>query len=1274
MVNKSRCFCIAAALLTSAAAWGQVGPDVITADLYQVANWGASGGINAYSVGTISCNFGTAPLAWHNYDNQRPVIGQNMFRMKDGKFEQVGQSWLKWGFLALNQDFCATCIDPPGGGSELGVGCSDPYSASLNGSQSGLGPKYVTNPSTGVVPQNHPTPGSGTIAGRIQVASTDMAPAQNPGALYFVEGQYLAADDTAAGNHYNNASYRQVWVGSGNAISFDNPGGGQSATQRRKPAILAWQDYDGSVAVDTVDVPNDGRFYLAYKATDLGGGVWNYEIALYNFNSHRAADQFTVGVPNGAAISAIGFHDVAYHSGEPYVGTDWSSSTTASSVSWTANAEADPNTTNALRWGTLYNFRFNGNFDPNELGQATISMHRPGSPSSVSLAFPTVEDNDDCANKAAISNGVTAFDTSGATTDGPSESTCGGAISNDKWYVYTASCTGDATVSLCGSAFDTRLAIYDGNCPVLTNTAIACDDNFCGNASEVTFSVVSGAQYLIRVGGAAASGSGTIDISCSAVSGVPNDNCANATPINDGAHAFSTVGATTDGPDEPAGCTEFGYSNIGSDIWFSYVAPCNGDVDVSLCGSAYDTKLGVYQGCPTGTGQVIECDDDGCPSTTRSLLTFPATAGIQYLIRVGGYNGATGTGTLTINCTGVGGSCPGDDPNDALEVTGLPYSHSGNTADCSDDADEVCGGASSSSADAMYYYQPAGNQVIDVTLCNSSFDTKLYIYENTVTPGAPHACDEDSCPSSNRSILTNVALTGGATYFIVIDGEAGAEGLYEISISEVVDPNSPGPDNDDCADAAPVGDGSFSGSTVDATNDGTSSCGTSTTSPDVWYLYTAPVTGDATATTCNGVTDYDTVLSVFSACGGTQIVCNDDTTGSPPACALGGLNRKSTVTWSVTAGQTYLVRVTGFNGATGGYQLDISSVGAGPGNDACANATPVGDGSFTGETLTATDDGTSSCGSSSASEDVWFIYTAPVTGDATATTCNGVTDYDTVLAVLDTCGGTEIICNDDTVGSPPACSLGGANRKSTVTWAVTSGQTYVIRVTGFSGLQGNFQLDISSVGATNPPPNDDCADAIAVGLGVTNFDTTDATTDGPDEPNACLNSGDSNVGSDIWYSHVATCTGDLTIDLCGSGYDTRLAIYDTCPTGSGTVLYCIDDYDCDGDGGVADDGFVSQLTFPVTSGEAVLIRIGGFNGATGAGVMNISCESAVFPGDLTGDGCVDLSDLAGMLAAFGSVSGDANYNPLADLDSDNDVDLGDLSGLLAAFGTGPGCP
>lgn len=59
-------------------------------------------------------------------------------------------------------------------------------------------------------------------------------------------------------------------------------------------------------------------------------------------------------------------------------------------------------------------------------------------------------------------------------------------------------------------------------------------------------------------------------------------------------------------------------------------------------------------------------------------------------------------------------------------------------------------------------------------------------------------------------------------------------------------------------------------------------------------------------------------------------------------------------------------------------------------------------------------------------------------------------------------------------------------------------------------------------------------------------------------------------------------------------------------------------------------------------------------------------------GDIDLDGDRDLGDLAGILAAFGSSSGDANYRPRADIDGDGDVDLADLSGFLAVFGTD--CP
>ena len=76
------------------------------------------------------------------------------------------------------------------------------------------------------------------------------------------------------------------------------------------------------------------------------------------------------------------------------------------------------------------------------------------------LLFSTVQaasgiQSDDCANAPLIGE-VTdlAFDTRGMTFDGPGHYVKGPNI----WYRYVASCTGDATVSLLGSDFDTHLA------------------------------------------------------------------------------------------------------------------------------------------------------------------------------------------------------------------------------------------------------------------------------------------------------------------------------------------------------------------------------------------------------------------------------------------------------------------------------------------------------------------------------------------------------------------------------------------------------------------------------------------------------------------------------------------------------------------------------------------------------------------------------------------------------------------------------------------------
>lgn len=64
--------------------------------------------------------------------------------------------------------------------------------------------------------------------------------------------------------------------------------------------------------------------------------------------------------------------------------------------------------------------------------------------------------------------------------------------------------------------------------------------------------------------------------------------------------------------------------------------------------------------------------------------------------------------------------------------------------------------------------------------------------------------------------------------------------------------------------------------------------------------------------------------------------------------------------------------------------------------------------------------------------------------------------------------------------------------------------------------------------------------------------------------------------------------------------------------------------------------------------------------------MRCSAPAPPLPGDLDGNGCVDIADLAQLLAHFGTLSG-ATYAD-GDIDGDGDVDIADLAILLAHFG------
>ena len=308
-------------------------------------------------------------------------------------------SWLKHGWLSTNSPdgACGSCVSPPGGGDQLGIGCTDTYGSGLNGGSGNpgtcdgaggggcrLGQRSAVNATTGDFPMPYADiPHPAAIDQRMQVQEADVDPALNVGATYWVEGQYIAGDDGAAGNAFNNASYRSVTVG---ASPFNLSLTG--STIREKSALDAWVVADPTVERLAVDIPGSvplERFEVARKITNPAPGVWHYEYAVRNMNSDRSARSFSVDFAGEAAIAGVGFRDIDHHSGEPYATADWDSAVTQATgtVIWgTSTYASDPNA-NALRFATMFNFWFDAD-SPNPISH-TLTLFKPGTPAEVAF-------------------------------------------------------------------------------------------------------------------------------------------------------------------------------------------------------------------------------------------------------------------------------------------------------------------------------------------------------------------------------------------------------------------------------------------------------------------------------------------------------------------------------------------------------------------------------------------------------------------------------------------------------------------------------------------------------------------------------------------------------------------------------------------------------------------------------------------------------------------------------------------------------------------------
>lgn len=374
--------------------------------------------------------------------------------------------------------------------------------------------------------------------------------------------------------------------------------------------------------------------------------------------------------------------------------------------------------------------------------------------------------------------------------------------------------------------------------------------------------------------------------------------------------------------------------------------------------------------------------------------------------------------------------------------------------------------------------------------CTAGLDNGAYCYTQSDF-SASFACQTDlaahemghlwgahhcNCPSStmNSSITcVNTFTNSGGVSQAEIDAHADA-------VACLTALQSP-PANDTCDDATILpGGGTYAGSNLNSSTDGGAiGCGplggnVGGGRNDVFFRITALANGTASVDACGS--NFDTMVSIHSGCPATpanQIACNDDCGGSPCGCC------DSCLTFAGTSGTTYYIRVAGYNGATGSITLNVSGPFV-PGNNACANAIPVTDGTAINGTLAlASNDGAATCGSSSSNPDAWYTFTAgPCGGVLTVDTCGTHdrlgqdTGMDTVVSIHSACPGTtgnQLTCNDD--ASPACAGDAGLIRDSRATATLSPNQSVRIRVSHFSTAidDGFFRLNVSFQDALAAP-------------------------------------------------------------------------------------------------------------------------------------------------------------------------------------------------------------
>jgi len=853
--------------------------------------------------------------------------------------------------------------------------------------------------------------------------------------------------------------------------------------------------------------------------------------------------------------------------------------------------------------------------------------------------------NTTCDDAFAIGDGHFTGSTAKASVDGSAK--CGYSYNSpDVYYSYSATCDGTLELDTCGSGFDTVLSVHSA-CPASSGNQIfkACNDNCpsggnsCDKRSCLKLDVDYGQEYVVRLAGSnKASGPYNLDVDCV----VPNDTCSDAEKV----YVPSSTFGSTRGADVDSAPLCDGITPTGSGIWYRVVGSGN-TMTASLCNlstPSWDTRISVYCGGCGGLS-CVAANDDASTCAPLSEVSWCSEANKVYHILVHGKGTVENQIQLYVNdglpCGVAAGCSPANDTcATSVTLAGAPGEPGDNT-------DATTGGSAScatSNSDLWYTFVSDYHGQAVFSTCDGSPGLS-----DTVVSVLGGCDDELACNDDIESgvvcseVAVPVAAGSERTIRVAGYGSDTTQGSFELGVTETV------------AELVVAAPGLY---TLDgaAGNDGL-----------LFRLEpfdrTASIVGTLGFPAPQGIagTSYASNIGVLYGIDDqvtqSEIVSIDPHTGlaTPlipvPYTGIRGLawDPERLLLWGALDDGDSLITINPasgegrYIGSFGFSQIEALAFdpgtrrlyGADQGLDvlveidtATGAATQIGPfgplydqiEGLAFDTVTGTLYGIQQ----GPSDEGVLVVIDTATGSVVAERGNHADvapralafipgladaiqdqDYEQPLLVA---GGRPRYQFDDVSGLPPGLEEDddGVVHGAPTDVVSTDVEFNVTDDDGRSVFAATLPLRVR-------PRNDACPDAVAAGEGETFFMTISAATDGPDEPGVCDFFSHTEVGGDVWYCHEATQSGSLTVDVCASDYDTKLAVYDGCGCPQSPAAVACNDDEC---------GAQSRLTIDVTAGREYLIRIGGYQEARGSGTLLLGYDGRPAGSCCRDGGCV----------------------------------------------------